>query len=248
MLRPVEKASIGLPPTTGTFKERLVIIKPGQTLIDLKEKYNVKKAKDLQFVTFNVRRINAEKSITKGKLYFKNAAGSWYVNKRLMPTFPSNLLAIDFSTNTRYLRKKITKYLDIQKSMHIMQTENVGAVFEVDTFPYLPRNYFLTLPSYDFDKHSFIIGMSGSGKSKLITLIVDKLANSAGLKQNYRVIVIDPHASLEHDLAGIQDSLVVDFHWNGNLINVRNILDSTDWIGVETPEAFAKEFAVAFGD
>ncbi len=42
-----------------------------------------------------------------------------------------------------------------------------------------------------------------------------------------------------------QDSLVVDFHWNGNLINVRNILDSTDWIGIETPEAFAKEFAVA---
>ncbi len=211
VLRPVKQSSIGLPPDTGLFKERLVIIKPGQTLIDLKEKYNVKKAKDLQFVTFNVRRINAEKSITKGKLYFKNSAGSWYVNKRLMPTFPSNLLAIDFSTNTRYLRKKITKYLDIQKSMHIMQTENVGAIFEVDTFPYLPKNYFLTLPSYDFDKHSFIIGASGSGKSKLITLIVDKLANSAGLKQNYRVIVIDPHASLEHDLAGIQDSMVIDF-------------------------------------
>jgi hypothetical protein len=211
VLRPIEKFKIGLPPVSGNVKERLVVIKPGQTLLDLKEKYNVKKAKDLQFAVFSVRRVNAEKSITKGKLYFKNSAGSWFVNKRLMPTFPAGLLEIDFTTNTRYLRKKITKYLDIQKSMHIMQSENVGAIFEVDTFPYLPKNYFLTLPSYDFDKHSFIIGASGSGKSKLITLIVDKLANSAGLKQNYRVIVIDPHASLADDLAGIKDSMVIDF-------------------------------------
>ncbi len=211
VLRPIEKKAIGLPAQDNVLRERLVVIKSGQSLLDLKEKYKVKKAKDLQFVVFTVRRINAEKSVTRGRLYFKNSANQWYVNKRLMAVFPTNLLEIDFSTNTRYLRKKITKYLDIQKSLHIMQSENVGAVFEVDTFPYLPNNYYLTLPSYDFDKHSFIIGMSGSGKSKLITLIVDKLANSAGLKQNYRVIVIDPHASLENDLAGIQDSTVVDF-------------------------------------
>lgn len=211
VLRPIEKSKIGLPPTTGLLKEHLVVLSSGNSLLDLKEKYTVKKAKDLNFAIFNVRRINAVKSITKGKLYFKSAAGSWSVNNRIMGAFPSGLLAIDFSTNTRYLRKKISKYLDIQKSLHVMQSENLGAVFEVDTFPYLPRNYFLTLPSYDFDKHSFIIGMSGSGKSKLITLIVDKLANSPGLKQNYKVIVIDPHASLEKDLEGIRDSIVINF-------------------------------------
>jgi hypothetical protein len=211
VLRPIDKKAIGLPSSVGTIKERLVIIKAGQTLLDLKEKYNVKKAKDLQFAVFTVRRINAEKSITRGKLYFKTPANQWSVNNKLMAAFPANFLAIDFKTNTRYLRKKITKYLDIQKSMHIMQSENLGAVFEVDTFPYLPKNYYLTLQSYDFDKHSFIIGMSGSGKSKLITLIVDKLANASALNQNYRVIVIDPHASLEKDLAGTKNSMVIDF-------------------------------------
>ena len=211
VLRPVKKEAIGLPASTTTGKERLVIMKAGADLLDLKEKYKVKKAKDLQFAVIKCRRINFEKAITNTYLYFQDAGKNWTVNHKIAATFPSFLLAVDFVANTRYLRKKVTKYLDIQKSLHIMQSENVGAVFEVDTFPYLPKNYYLSLGSYDFEKHSFIIGASGSGKSKLITLIVDKLANSPGLKQNYRVIVIDPHASLENDLAGIPDSTIINF-------------------------------------
>lgn len=210
VLRPVEKSIIGLP--SGPIgKERLVIMKAGGDLLDLKEKYAVKKAKQLEFVVVRSRRINFEKAATSIQLYFQDAGKNWYMNKKISTTFPSYLLAIDFNTNTRYLRKKVSKYLDIQKSLHIMQGENVGAVFEIDTFPYLPKNYYLPLTAYDFEKHSFIIGASGSGKSKLISLIVDRLANSPGLKQNYRVIVIDPHASLEADLKGIQDSTIINF-------------------------------------
>lgn len=211
VLRPVKKEALGLPKEEGISKERLVILKPGWSILDLKEKYNVKKARDLQVAVFNVRRVNVEKCVVREKLYFKNTAGAWSVNSRIATSFPASLLAIDFTTNTRYLRKKITKYLDIQKSLHITQSENIGAIFEIDTFPYLPKNYYLPLTAYDFEKHSFIIGASGSGKSKLITLIVDKLAKTAALKQAYRVIVIDPHAALEKDLAGIEDSMVINF-------------------------------------
>lgn len=210
VLRPIESSVIGLP-TNATGKERLVIMKSGGDLLDLKEKYAVKKAKQLEFVVIRCRRINFEKTVTVIQLYFKDAGKNWFMNKKISTVFPAYLLAIDFNTNTRYLRKKVSKYLDIQKSLHIMQGENIGAIFEIDTFPYLPKNYFLGLNSYDFEKHSFIIGASGSGKSKLISLIVDKLANSPGLKQNYRVIVIDPHAALEEDLRGIQDSTVINF-------------------------------------
>lgn len=211
VLRPIERKKIGLPLSSVIGKERMVILKAGGDLLDLKEKYKVKKAKDLQFAVVKCRRINFEKALTTTQLYFQDAGNSWTVNRKLAASFPAFLLAIDFNTNTRYLRKKVTKYLDIQKSLHIMQSENLGAIFEVDTFPYLPKNYYLGLNSYDFDKHSFIIGASGSGKSKLITLVVDKLANSPGLKQNYRVIVIDPHASLENDLRGIKDTTVINF-------------------------------------
>ncbi len=211
VLRPVKPEVIGLPSASSAGKERLVVVKAGGDLLDLKEKYKVKKAKDLQFLVVKCRRINFEKAITHSYLYFQDGGKNWTINHKVAAAFPSFMLAIDFTANTRYLRKKVTKYLDIQKSLHIMQSENLGAVFEVDTFPYLPKNYYLGLNSYDFEKHSFIIGASGSGKSKLISLLVDKLANSHGLKQNYRVIVIDPHASLEDDLKGIQESTVINF-------------------------------------
>ena len=210
VLRPVKKELIGLPASIAS-KERLVIMKAGGDILDLKEKYAVKKAKQLKFVVIRSRRINFEKAATTIQLYFQDAGKNWFMNKKVSTSFPGYLLAIDFATNTRYLRIKVSKYLDIQKSLHIMQSENMSAVFEIDTFPYLPNNYFLPLTSYDFEKHSFIIGASGSGKSKLISLLVDKLANSPGLKQNYRIIVIDPHASLENDLKGIQDSTIINF-------------------------------------
>jgi hypothetical protein len=63
---------------------------------------------------------------------------------------------------------------------------------------------------YEFDKHSFIIGASGSGKSKFIELFIDRLSQTA-YRNNYRVLVIDPHASLGKDLQSIPGSKVVDF-------------------------------------
>src|SRR5690606_20520904 len=98
-----------------TGKERMVIMKAGGDLLDLKEKYKVKKAKDLQFAVIKCRRINFEKAVTHTYLYFQDSGKNWTVNHKIAAAFPSFLLAVDFATNARYLRKKVTKYLDIQK-------------------------------------------------------------------------------------------------------------------------------------
>jgi hypothetical protein len=208
VLRPIAADLVKLPTKQST--ERFVSFVGGGTFLDVREKYQVKRAKELESIQLKIRFLSADKSHTKLKLYFKNAAGQYNVASKTLLSLPSHLLAIDFAANTKYLRKKQPKYLDIQKSMHILQSDNHSAVFEVDTFPYLPTNYYLPLPSYDFDRHSFIIGASGSGKSKLITLIIDRLAQS-GFKQNYRVIVIDPHAALAEDLKNIEGSTILDF-------------------------------------
>jgi len=145
------------------------------------------------------------------QFFYKNAAGITSKAKKTLHFLPSHLLAIDFATNTKYLRRKQPIYLDIQKSMHILQSEDIGGVFEVDTFPYLPKNYYLPLTAYDFDKHSFIIGASGSGKSKLISLVVDKVFNNPILRQSTKIIVIDPHAALANDLKFVDDSTNISF-------------------------------------
>lgn len=209
VLRPVANELVKLPARHGA--ERFVQYVGGGNLLDLKEKYQVKRAKELEFAEFTIRTLNVEKAHVRLRLFFKNAAGQHSMSKKTLLMLPAHLLEVDFVANTKYLRKKQPKYLDIQKAMHVMQSDNVNAVFEVDTFPYLPKNYYLPLNAYDFEKHSFIIGASGSGKSKLIALMIDRLSKAGGAQQNYRVIVIDPHASLEHDLAGIPKTEVINF-------------------------------------
>lgn len=209
VMRPVDPAVVAYP--IDTVKEPFVQFVAGGNILDLREKYQVKRGKALVWAAFDMRVFNADRAYCAIELVFKDAGGAMSTASKTILMTPSYLLAVDFLKNTKYLRRKQPQYLDIQKSLHIMRSDDVGAVFEVDTFPYLPKNYYLPLESYDFGKHSFIIGASGSGKSKLISLLTSRLLSNAANRQNYRVVVIDPHASLEDDLAGIEGSNIVSF-------------------------------------
>jgi energy-coupling factor transporter ATP-binding protein EcfA2 len=209
VLRPVNTDEIVVPVVRA--KQRFINFIAGGTVLDIREKYQVKRSVELVSALFSIRTANPRRAHVKLTLLFKNAAGSYSNASKTLFSLPAHLLKIDYVTNTKYLRRTQPNYLDIQKSIHVMQSENMNAIFEVDTFPYLPKNYFLPITSYEFEKHSFIIGASGSGKSKLISLFVDSLSRNQTLRQNYRVIVIDPHASLEEDLCGIANSTVVNF-------------------------------------
>jgi hypothetical protein len=208
VLRPATEDDVKAP--SHVSKERFVQLHTGGNILDLKEKYQVKRTKDLQYASFSVRGIQATKAIVTANLLFKGPGNVWYRNKKLFTSFPAHLFAINFTTNTRYLKKTIPTYLNIEKSLHMLNSENVNGLFEVDTFPYFANNYYLNLTSYEFDKHSFIIGASGSGKSKLISLFVDRLQKTS-LSMNYRVVVIDPHASLIDDFQGMPNSKVITF-------------------------------------
>ncbi|NTW62039.1 DUF87 domain-containing protein [Candidatus Saccharibacteria bacterium] len=209
VIRPIDEGLINIP--VATKREPLVQYVTGGNLLDIREKYQIQRGKELNVAVFNIRPISSSLFLIPTEFYFKGIDGSYSVSKKRLFSLPLSLLTINFKTSTKYLREKQPKYLDIQKTLHIMRGEPTDAVFEVDTFPYLPKNYFLPLQSYDFDKHSFIIGASGSGKSKLISLMIDKLNKIDGYKNNYRIIVIDPHASIESDLTGITDQNVVSF-------------------------------------
>lgn len=212
ILKPVTEEDVDLPKSESIKeKERLLPIQPGESLLDIRERFQIKKSKDLDFAVFTIRRINKEKALTKLDLIFKDTLGEYSINSRRLTVFPTNLPAVNFSDNTKYLRSSVGRYLDIQKTLGIMQSENVDAIFETYTFPYLPKNYYLPLTSYDFDKHSLIVGASGSGKSKLITLITERIATNQMLSEGYSIVVIDPHASLEEDLTKVNGSITIDF-------------------------------------
>lgn len=209
VLRPVSFEEIAMPSRAG--KESFVQYVAGGSLLDLREKYMVKRGKELTWALFTMRIFDTTRAYCRTELAFKDAAKQFTVSRKTGLAIPSHLLAVDFLANTKYMRRKQPQHLDIQKSLHLLRSDDLGAVFEVDTFPYLPTNYYLPLESYDFDKHSFIIGASGSGKSKLIGLFIQKLLASSTSTQKYRVVVIDPHASLEEDLAGIGRANIIRF-------------------------------------
>ena len=208
VLRPVKSDACVLPKAQS--KERFVTFVTGGSLLDVKEKYGVKRGKHLEYVTFTIRSLAASKAVTTGQLYFKSTAGTYSVGKKIFNFFPSKLLAVDFTQNTRYLKKTPPKYLNIEKTLHILDSANTNALFEIDTFPYFSHNYYLNIHNYEFDKHSFIIGASGSGKSKFIELFVDRIQKTSAA-MNYRIVVIDPHAALGENLKHIPNTATINF-------------------------------------
>jgi len=109
----------------------------------------------------------------------------------------------------RYLYKSVSKYLDIGKNLSIFSSDLLNSLLKIDTFPYLQGDFYLKQNAYQFDKHSIIIGSSGSGKSKFISSFIYNLYKNCDLVSKYKVVVIDPHASMEKDIGGI--GKVIDF-------------------------------------
>lgn len=127
----------------------------------------------------------------------------------VLPPVAETLLAIDFSKIFNLAFKKAPKYLPTHKIIHLLAASSERALLAVDTFPYSERTYYLTLDSFDFTKHSFIIGGSGAGKSKFIALFVKQL--SQAYPADYKIVVIDPHDNLKYDCGDIKNHRVIDF-------------------------------------
>lgn len=192
-----------------------IINKIGVNLFQLIDYLKVKKNVNLQSVIMSFKKIGGDKIISKTKILFKK-------DNKLFNSFmpfctPICLLNIDYGNNKRFTYQSVPKYLDITKSINLLASNNTSAIFNVDTFPYLQGSYYLNQQSFDFDKHSIIIGASGSGKSKFISLFIHNIYKNNELKYKYKIVVIDPHASLENDIGGI-----------GKCIDFKNLNDSID--------------------
>lgn len=189
---------------------RFLRMPPGGNILDVKEKFKIQEAKDLKYVRIDVQKIGG-KLISKLTLIF--AVGSqYYESKQQLALFPSHLLDIDFNINSSYSRTSPPAYVDLEKSMHILQTDPNDAVLQIDGFPYTTASYYLKMGAFEFDKHSFIVGSSGSGKSKFIEILIDGLAQNPVMRPNYRVVVIDPHDNLRTDLENIENSHIINFN------------------------------------
>lgn len=176
----------------------------------------------------NFFKLYKDKIKSKVKLYLNQ---NGIIKKYKIPfAIPINILSIDFEGNKRYFYKNVSKYLEINKILHLLNTDTNNALLSIDTFPYLQGNFYLNQNNFSFDKHSIIFGSSGSGKSKLISLLISNINKNEMMKEKYKVVVIDPHASLENDIGGI--GKVIDFQ--NSLDNINLFINNIDDIIANT--------------
>ena len=185
----------------------LTLPKIGSSIIDLINYSEIRNKGTLKYLEIDFTKLYENKIKSNINYYvFKNNLIKKY---KVIYAIPTNILSIDFEGNKRYFYRSSPKYLEINKILHLLNTDSNNALLSVDTFPYLQGNFYLNQNNFSFDKHTVIMGSSGSGKSKFISLIINNIYKNKNLKQKYKVVVIDPHAALENDIGGI--GKVIDF-------------------------------------
>lgn len=190
-------------------------VQASTNIYEFKEKAQTKKGLNIEIACFEISILPLNFLLTRSEFYYNSGGTGGLIarSSSIVNGFPSKFIEINFQENKRYFKKSFPKYLDIEKALHALSQDVTSSIFSIDGFPYFSDQRYLNLNGYQFDKHSFIIGSSGSGKSKFIQLLIAKIS-SLPTKNNYKILVIDPHASLQEDLKGIAGTKIIDFKSN----------------------------------
>ena len=195
-----------------------IITSKQKCVLDIYDRNEVKHNRKLMWSKIKIFPYKKDNYFSHTHLFFEKSNGK-LICKKAFFNIPYLLPSIDFSNRNRFFYSKdASKYLNIQKSLHIFNSNKEKAFLKVDTFPYLAGDNYLSLSNYDFDRHSIIIGASGTGKSKLISSLITNLNES--FSEKYKIVVIDPHASLEDDVGGLDSCRVLDFNTLENSIDL----------------------------
>lgn len=180
------------PPTP----ERFCVAPTGPTtsLLTLRNYFEVKKHQNFLSLQITFRKLFSHHLPSQAIVISNKAAYS------LIGFSPAQLLSADFTTNRHLLYKSAPKYLDSEKVIPFLNSSEKSALLKVETFPYQTNRLYLKQQAIDFNRHSLVLGASGSGKSKFLSLFIENLATDPETQQNYKVVVIDPHAALEDDI------------------------------------------------
>ena len=236
------KARCSLPPTINDLNEFLLKklnddsipkydyafprININNNIIDIINYYEIKNKGKLKYVELTFIKLYEDSIFSHSKFYVDN---NQRLNKYILFGKKEEILSIDFESNKRFFYKSSPKYLDINKILHLLNTDCSNALLSIDTFPYLQGDFYLNQGKFSFDKHSIIMGSSGCGKSKFISMLINNLSKNNEFKQRYKVVLIDPHASLEDDIGGIGKTVDFDIDSINLFINSgEDIISSTE--------------------
>lgn len=148
------------------IKSLYFVTKKEKSIVDIYDKNESKFSRKIEMAQVKILPINKNNFLYSSFAVFSKENRKIY--RKLLFNIPHQFLSIDFSKHTRFLyRKDIKRYLNIEKTVKLFESDNKNAILKVDAFPYLQDDYFLNLNKYDFDKHSLVIGGSRNWKIQI---------------------------------------------------------------------------------
>lgn len=182
----------------------------GKSSHEIFDLLSIKKNKELYKIRIQVIPFCKEHFYSSIYLFFQTKNHQY--KKKLLLTTASSTLSSPSEEEQRFFYEKLPKYLNLQKSIHLFSQIPKNSIFTVEPFPYSSSTHYFNIENFDFNKHSLIVGSSGTGKSKFISSYIEQIQKYQGSDSQYKVMIIDPHASLEKDLGGFDQTEIIHFH------------------------------------
>lgn len=116
-------------------------------------------------------------------------SGRWISRISLLPVSIAEFLAFDFTRSAQLSIETVKPKLKVTLDRNL-PLDSVGCL----KFPNQSKGR-VNLARLDFNRHSLVVGQSGSGKSEFLRLAVEELIFK-GATNNSGIVVIDPHGKL----------------------------------------------------
>lgn len=144
---------------------------------------------DYYMVSFKIGKFNLLKTLPKYKVICKNEKG--FYQAMVIPAIHTNVfLAFDLDNCINSEIAKVKPTLASRKMNLALMSDGIM------TNKSWGEGNNLAINSYDFWRHSLILGQSGSGKSFAMKLMIDDIFKK-GLQNDYTIVLIDPHGNLD---------------------------------------------------
>lgn len=160
------------------------------------------KGKEVKTISFTVSKLNPFKLFPIIDISYKK--NNHLVHKKAISTFHINaFLSFDLSNSISS---------DISKVKPVLAKNNVRLILNNDgilEFPGESQEDKISADSYDFWGHTLVIGQSGSGKSYFLKLMIENIYKD--YPDEYAVVLVDPHASLDQIISSQITRKSIDF-------------------------------------
>lgn len=166
-----------------------------KNILDILESEEIKNGRNILKVVVNFRKI-IKTFIYRVEVFLRDHEGRIFHSSYFSFTNPFLNFEFDFKNNPKIKRKILEPFLKIDQAANLFTKDSSGNFLEVFGFPHFSNSVYFPLKNFEFDKHSLMVGQTGVGKSKLIELFVKNIAARHDLREEYVIVVVDPHASL----------------------------------------------------